>query len=105
ITEEQGIFVRDAYATLSPESQDRWQNAASQLGAFALKRLEAKDIHEYITVVNDESQLMADVLQVETSSSRPDTIQRTIFNGWLGQMARTAYLADTLSDFVRDHNE
>lgn len=105
ITEEQGSFIRKTYSTLSPESQDRWQNSASQLGAFALKRLESSDIYEYIAVVSDESQLMADVLMVENNTTRPDEFQRDIFNGWLSQMARTAYLTDTLSDFIRDHNE
>lgn len=104
-TEAQGEFIREAYTTLSPESQSRWRNSATQLGAFALKRLEAVTIHEYISVVSDESQLMSDVLMIENDIDRPDAEQRTTFNGWIDQMARTAYLADTLSDFVRDYNE
>ena len=48
---------------------------------------------------------MSDILKVENDTSRSDELQRDNFNTWMDQMAKTAYLADTLSDFIRDHNE
>ncbi len=105
LTEDETNFVRETYRNLSETSKERWQNAATKLGNFALKRLEAETVGEYIEVISTESILMSDVLKVENTLARPDYPQREIFNVWLEQMGRTAYAVDTLSDLIRDHNE
>ena len=105
LTPAEQVFVRNTYHGLSPETQHRWQGIAKDLGAFALKRLEATTVDTYAAVVLDESQLMGNVLTVENTRARPDAQQRDAFNTWMSQMARTAYMVDTLSDIVRDYNE
>ena len=105
VTDEEAIFIRTTYDALSYPSKEQWRHSASNLGAFAIKRLEASTIEDYIGVVRDESHLMADVLKVENDEARRDTAQRQVFNAWMDQMGQTAYLCDTLSDFIRDHNE
>lgn len=105
VTDEEASFIRTTYDALSETSKEQWQHAASNLGAFAIKRLEADTIEAYIEVIRDESHLMADVLKVENDETRHDTTQRQVFNSWMDQMGETAYLCDTLFDFIRDHNE
>lgn len=105
VTHEEAAFIRKTYDALSEPSQERWRNSASQLGAFAIKRLEAESVGEYVDVVYEESYLMSEVLKVENDEANRDHAQRASFNSWMSQMGRTAYLCDTLSDFIKDYNE
>ena len=105
LTNEEVEFVRTTYESLSSDSQERWQQSAAKLGAFALKRIEADNIHDYLMVVAEESLLMADVLLVEADSERSDIAQRQTFNDWMPQAICTIYALDTCSDFIKDHNE
>ncbi len=105
LSQYEAHFVRETYHALDETSKERWRHASSQLGSYALKRLEATTVDEYITVVTDESQLMGDVLKLETSTEHHDSRQRDTFNIWMDQMARASYMLDTLSDLIRDHNE
>lgn len=105
LDDEEAEFVRSTYQQLNEVSQQRWRRSASELGAYALKRLEAEDNERYLDVASQESQLMGDVLLVENDDQRQDYTEREQFNIWMGQMARTAYMLDTLSDLIRDYNE
>jgi hypothetical protein len=105
LTEEQVAFVRSTYDQLADQSKEQWRDSASQLGAFAIKRLEAENIRSYMDVVCEESPLMARVLQVENDPQRNDQQQRERFNAWLMRAVKTIYVLDTCSDFIKDHNE
>lgn len=105
LTEEAIEFIQSTYDMLSEQSREQWQRSAAQLGAFALKRLEAADVHDYLHVVCEESTLMTDVLTVENNDQRDDQQQRESYNIWLEQAVRAMFVLDTCSDFVKDHNE
>lgn len=105
VSAQEAAFVGETFARLDGISQDRWRGAGHQLGAFALKRLAADTIDEYVTVVLDESQLMSDVMKIQNSETRHDYSQRETFNTWMDQLARTSFICDSVSDFVRDYNE
>jgi len=105
LTKEQSDFVRSTYGKLSERSKEQWQNSATQLGAFAIKRLEAENIYDYMDVIREESLLLSSTLSVESDVQREDQLQRESFNLWLVKAVRTMYVLDTCSDFVKDHNE
>lgn len=105
LTDEEGEFIRATFDQLSDQSKERWTNAATLLGAFALKRLEADTINRYIDVVREESALMADVVKVENNLERTDHRQRQRFNNWLTPAVQSFFVFDTCSDFIKDHNE
>ena len=105
MTHEESGFVADRYAHLSAESQERWHQAAYKLGEFALLRADARTVDEYIQVTQDESELMAGVLQVECATSDEDVSAREQFNEWVYVMGCTAYACDTLSDCIKDYND
>lgn len=105
LEDEEVAFVRDTYEQLSERSQEQWRESATRLGEFAIKRLEAETIHDYLDAVREESPLLANVLLVENSVQRTDQQPREVFNEWLGQAVRSMYVFDTCSDFVKDHNE
>lgn len=105
LTRDEVEFVRSTYDQLGERSKEQWHSSAAQLGTFAIRRLEADNIHDYIDVVLDESPLMARVLQVENDEARRDHEARQRFNTWMVQAVRTMFILDTCSDFVKDHND
>lgn len=105
MTDEEATFVRQAYDTLGGESQKRWRESASSLGSFALRRIQAETVDEYIEVVGDESTAMANVLLVENDERRGDHNERNRLNDWLCIAAQSAYAYDTFTDIVKDHND
>ena len=104
-TPAESEFMRDAYYSLSEASQERWRNSGTQLGSFAIRRLEAKTVDDYAAIVLEESYLMSDMLLIENDETRQDHRERDDFNTWVRQLARTAFICDTISDFIRDYNE
>lgn len=105
ITEDEARFVRATYDRFSDTSKEQWRDAATRLGEFALKRLEPTDIQEYMQVIFAESPLLANVLMLENDERRHDHVERNDFNAWMPQMMHTAYALDTMTDFIKDHNE
>jgi hypothetical protein len=105
LTNSESEFVRLTFDKLSEQSKEQWRNSATQLGAFAIKRLEAENIYDYMDVLREESLLLSSTLAVENDAQRNDQLQRDSFNSWLVQAVRTMYVLDTCSDFVKDHNE
>lgn len=101
VSEQLTAQFPEFYASLALEQQQAYVRA-TYLGAYALRRLQVKDIDDYILVVREESQLMADVLKLENSSM---DARRQTFNDWLEVFGRAAYSTDTISDFIRDKNE
>lgn len=105
LSEQEMTFIRSAYSTLSKESKERWQYSAQQLGAFALRRIEADTLATYVETVIDESTHMADVLLVENDGDRHDEPARDSFNSWLHTAAESVYLFDTFTDAMKDARE
>lgn len=88
------------FESITPEQKAAYDRA-SHLGECAIKRLEAKSAEDYISVVQDESKLMADVLQIK-ETGQPS---RRRFNEWLKLFGQAAYMLDTTSDIIRDKRE
>jgi len=105
MTDEEANFIRSTYEGLSDTSKKHWQTAASKLGAFALRRLQATDIDEYLGVIVEESPLMANVLSIENDDSRHDHLQRKSYNTWMHPMIKSMFMFDTLTDVIKDYNE
>ena len=105
ITHEEAVFVCTTYNDMNNESQGRWRDSASKLGTFALKRIEAETVTEYIDVVRSESTIMTNVLLMENTAERVDHEERLAFNEWLPVLTRGIYAFDTFTDIIKDHNE
>lgn len=104
-TSEEAAFVSSTFEQMSNESQELWRGSAAKLGSFALRRIDARTVTEYIDVTRDESTIMANVLLVENDTERTDHNGRHEFNNWMHTLTRAIYALDTFTDIVKDYNE